>query len=109
MTEPTTRRHVEVKEGDQTVASAEVTTFRQPQETAQASLRAASGHIAPGRRANLVDAVMDLPEVRESTRLKATLPIGDSEMLQRLQERAEDVTSRRAGSTALVDANIPSD
>jgi hypothetical protein len=109
MTDPSTPRHVEIKDGDQTVAAAEVTPSPEPDGTAQASLHAASGHIAPGRRASLVDAVMDLPEVQASERLKATVPLGDGESLERLRERTDDTTTRPAGSTALVDAKIPSD
>ena len=108
MTDPGTSRHVEIKDGDQTVAAAEVATSEQAGGTAQASLHAASGHIAPGRRASLVDAVMDLPEVQASTRLEATIPLGDGESLERLRERTEDAVTRPAGSTTLLDANIPS-
>ena len=107
MTDPDTSRHVEIKDGDQTVAAAEVTTSQRAGGTAQASLHAASGHIAPGSRASLVDAVMDLPEVQQSARLKAAVPLGDTESLWRLRERTDDTVTRPAGSTALVDANIP--
>jgi len=107
MTDPATRRHVEINDGDQTVAAAEVTTFPQPNATVLASLHAASGHIAPGRRASLVDAVMDLPEVQQSTHLRAVVPLGDTESLWRLRERTEDAATRPAGATALVDADIP--
>jgi hypothetical protein len=109
MADPGTPRHVEVKEGDQTVAAAEVTTSQEADGTAQASLHAASGHIAPGSRASLVDAVLDLPEVQASARLEATVPLGDGESLERLRERTDDTATRPAGSTALVDAKIPSD
>ena len=107
MTSPDTPRHIEIKDGDQTVAAAEVTTPSEAGGTARASLHAASGHVAPGRRANLVDAVMDLPEVQASARLEAAIPLGDGESLERLRERTEDTVTRPAGSTALVDANIP--
>jgi hypothetical protein len=100
-------RHVEIKDGEQTVAAAEVTTSQGPEGTAQASLHAVSGHVAPGTRARLVDAVMDLPEVQDSEHLAAAVPLGDSESLQRLRERSEDVTTRPAGSTAMVDADLP--
>jgi hypothetical protein len=109
MTDPDTSRHVEIKDGDQTVAAAEVTTSPEAGGTARASLHAASGHIAPGSRASLVDAVMDLPEVQQSARLKAAVPLGDTESLWRLRERTDDTVTRPAGSTALVDANIPAD
>jgi hypothetical protein len=109
MADPATPRHVEIKDGDQTVAAAEVTTSQEGDGTAQASLHAASGHIAPGSRASLVDAVLDLPEVQASARLEATVPLGDGESLERLRQRTDDTAARPAGSTALVDAKIPPD
>ncbi len=107
MTSPDTPRHIEIKDGDQTVAAAEVTTSSGAGGTARASLNAVSGHVPPGGRANLVDAVMDLPEVQASARLEAAIPLGDGESLERLRERTEDTVTRPAGSTALVDAGIP--
>ena len=107
MNNPDVSRHVEVKVGDQTVAAADVTTAEGAEGTARTSLHAASGHIAPGSRASLVDAVMDLPEVQASTRLEATVPLGDGESLERLREQTEDTVSRPAGSTVLVDAELP--
>jgi hypothetical protein len=47
------------------------------------------------------------PEVQASSRLEATVPLGDAGSLQRLRERTEDTVTRTAGSTALVDADIP--
>ena len=105
MTHPGISRHIEVKDGGQIVAAAEVTT---PAEgTARTSLHAVAGHIAPGWRTNLVDAVMDLPEVRASARLEATVPLGDCELLERLRERTINAVTRPAGSTLLLDAIIP--
>jgi len=107
MTDSEDTRRVEIKDGDETVAAAEVS--QRPGGTARASLHASSGHVAPGRRADLVDAVVDLPEVQESSRLEATIPLGDAESLDRLRERTEETTSRPAGSTALVDGSLPGD
>ena len=107
MTDPDASRHVEVRDGDQSVAAADVTTAEGAEGTARASLHATPGHTTPGSRASLVDAVMDSPEVRASTRLEATVPLGDGEALERLRERTEDAVTRPAGSTALLDANIP--
>ena len=107
MTDSGLHRHIEVKDGDETVAAADVTTPPEAEGTAQASLRAAPGHVPPGHRASLVDAVMDLPEVQESSRLEAAVPLGDSETLGRLRERSVNATTRSAGSSALLDADIP--
>jgi hypothetical protein len=76
--------------------------------TARVSLRAEPGHLTPGRRASLVDAVLNLPEVQESARVEATFRLGDDESLHRLQERCEDVSTRPAGWSALLDASPPS-
>ena len=107
MTSPDKSHHVEVKDGDHTVAAAEVTTVDSAEGTVRASLLPSSGPTPPGSRASLVDAVMDLPEVQASSRLEATIPLGDADSLQRLRERTEDTVTRPAGSTALVDADIP--
>jgi hypothetical protein len=64
------------------------------------------GHIAPGSRASLVDAVMNLPEVRACERLEVTIPLGDGESLQRLRERTDETDTRPAGATALVHAKM---
>lgn len=106
MTDPGTPRRVEIKHDGQTVAAAEVTASTHRDRTARASLHPASGHITPGSRASLVDAVLNLPEVQASERLKATVPLGDGESLQRLRERTDATDTRPAGSTALVDAKI---
>ena len=107
MTSAGKSRRVEVKDGDQTVAVAEVTTVEHAEGTVRTSLLPSSGHTPPGSRASLVDAVMDLPEVQAGSRLEATVPLGDAESLERLRERTEDTVTRPAGSTALVDGDIP--
>ena len=107
MAEHDMRQRVEVNDDDRTVATAEVTTSEGPGGTARVSLHAEPGHITPGRRASLVDAVLDLPEVQESTRLEAAFRLGDSESLHRLRERCEDVNTHPAGWSALFNANLP--
>jgi len=108
VTNPETPRHVEIKDdGDHTIVEAEVTTARGPDGTVRTSMHARSGHVRPGQRASLVDAVMDLPEVQASDRVEAAVPYGDGESLDRLRERTEDAHTRAAGATTLLDANIP--
>jgi hypothetical protein len=110
MTDPETSRHVEIKdEGDRTAAVAEVTTARGPEGTVRASMYGKSEHVRPGDRAALVDEVMDLPEVKASNRMEATVPYGDTESVERLRARTDDAVLRAAGGTTLLDANVPPD
>lgn len=99
-------RHVEVKKEDQTIAAADVTPLGNPEGTVRTSLLPSSGPCPASIRADLVDAVMDLPEVQGSSRLEATIPVGDAGSLERLRERTEETVARPAGSTVLVDGNI---
>jgi hypothetical protein len=108
VTSPEKSRRIEVKSGDQTVAAAEVMPLDHKEGTVRTSLHPPSGHIPPGSRASLVDAVLELPEVQSCQRLEATVPLGDSESLARLRERTSEAVTRPAGSTALVDADLPS-
>src|SRR5580693_1414819 len=55
----------------------------------------APGHVPPGSRARLVDTVMDLPEVQASARLEATVPLGDTGLLERLRQRTRDAVRAR--------------
>jgi len=106
MAERELHRHLEISDRHGTVASADVTITQQTARTARASLRATAGHLAPGVRARLVDAVLDLPELHGGAHLEAAFPLGDSETLGRLRERCTDVTTHPAGVTALLEANI---
>ena len=106
MAEHDLRQRVEVSDDGRPLATAEVSTAG-PGGTARVSLHAEPGHTTPGRRASLVDAVLDLPEVQQSARLEAAFPLGDSESLLRLQERYQDGSTHPAGSSALFHADLP--
>ncbi len=109
MVEHDTHRHLEVTDGARAVASAEIHAPADTEQPVHAVLHAVSGHIPAGSRSELVDAMLDLPEVKDKDRLTATVPLGDAESLQRLQHRCADVTSRAAGSSALIDAELRHD
>jgi hypothetical protein len=99
-------RHVEVAQDGEVVALADVEP-RDDQGVVRAALHVEAGHLPTGTRTRLVDAVLDLPETRESNRLEATLPLGDAESLDRLRERCDEVQTRPAGASCLVDAALP--
>jgi hypothetical protein len=110
MTDPETSRYIEIKDDeDRTAAVAEVTTARGPEGTVRTSMYAKNEHVRRGDRANLVDEVMDLPEVKASNRVEATVPFGDAESVERLRQRTDDAVLRAAGASTLLDANLPPD
>jgi len=74
---------------------------------ARASLYVEAGHLPPGTRTRLVDAVFDSPQIGMRQYLQVVLPLGDSEMLDRVRERCDAGEARAAGSTCLFDAVLP--
>lgn len=105
MTESQHDRHIEVVEDGRVVGTAEVHPMGDA--TVRADLHVEAGHHAVGVGATLVDAVLD--EATGGARLEATLPTGDTESLDRLRARCDDLETRPAGATCLVDATLPAD
>jgi uncharacterized phage protein gp47/JayE len=101
-------RQVKVAEHGEVVAVADVEPTDN-QGVIRASLHAQAGHLPAGTRTRLVDGVLDLPQTKDGNRLEATLPLGDAESLDRLRERCDEVQTRPAGASCLVDAALPAD
>ena len=74
---------------------------------ARASLHLESGHLPPGTRERLVDAVLDAPEVSSRQHIQVALPVGDTEILDRIRERCDTGDTRAAGASCLVEADLP--
>jgi hypothetical protein len=73
---------------------------------ARASLHVESGQLPAGTRTRLVDAVLDNPEVSSREHVQVALPLGDTEILDRVRERCEPGEVRAAGATCLVEADL---
>jgi hypothetical protein len=97
---------IEIEAEGRTVASAEV---HAPADDGvlHSDLHAESGQLPPGTRSRLVDAVLDSSSRQQAERLVATMPKGDTEMLDRVRERCDDVEAHAAGSTKIVEATLP--
>ncbi len=75
-------------------------------DTARASLHVVPGHLPVGTRTRLVDAVFDDPGVRSRRRVQLTLPVGDTEILDRVRQRGVVGGFRAAGSTCLLEVEL---
>lgn len=106
MTNRADHRHVDVREDERLVGLVDVEPG-EAEGVVRAAMHVEPGHLPMGSRSRLVDAVLDLPELQEGTHLEAAVPLGDTEILQRIQERLSDVQTRSVGSTCLVDAELP--
>jgi hypothetical protein len=74
-----------------------------------AHLRVEAGLLPPSARSQLIDAVLDLPDVPPGTRLEMTLPTGDAEMLEQIRNRCHDINTRVAGVRCRLQTTFPRD
>jgi ethanolamine utilization microcompartment shell protein EutS len=91
-------------DGGHVLATAEVTPT--DAGVVHSDLHVESGHLPMGTRTRLVDAVLEHPAVGSADTLVATMPISDTEMLDRVRERADGVEARAAGATKIVEAHL---
>ncbi len=74
--------------------------------TARAVLYVEAGHLPPDTRARLVDAVFSTPQIGTCRQVQVTLPVGDTESLDRVRQRCPTGQARTAGTTCLFDADL---
>jgi hypothetical protein len=55
----------------------------------------------------LVDSVFRLAQLGPARRVQVAMPLGDSELLDRLHDHLGDVHTRAAGATCLIEATTP--
>jgi hypothetical protein len=105
MTRSNERPPIRIEDDGRLVAAAEV---EPPDDdgVSHSALHVESGQLPGGTRTRLVDAVLDSPEVESAETLLATMPAGDTEMLDRVRERGDVVEVRSAGATKLVEARL---
>ena len=101
---PDNLQHITIEDDNRVLAEADV---RSAPDVVKAALRVEAGHLPPGTRARLVDAVLDIPAAQPGTRLEVTVPAGDAEMLERIRERCEQVETRAAGASCLLNTTQP--
>jgi hypothetical protein len=101
---PSNFQHITIEDDGRVLAEADV---RAEPDVVRAALRVEAGHLPPGTRARLVDAVLDISGAQPGTRLVVTLPAGDAEILERIRERCEQVETRAAGASCLLDTTQP--
>src|SRR5947209_1518823 len=97
-------QHIAIEDGDRLLAEAIIESHP---DLVNAQLRVESGHIPPGATSRLVDAILDLANVRPGTPLEITFPTGEAEMLEQIRTRCPDVNTRVAGVSCRLHTTFP--
>jgi hypothetical protein len=106
MTRSPSPHEIRIEVDGHLVAAAEVSPTEDP-DVVRSAMHVESGHLPAGSRTRLVDAVLDDPQVAAAPHLAASVPMGDTELLDRIRERAGSVDVRAAGATVLVEMDMP--
>jgi len=96
---------IRIEDDGRVLATAEVSPV-DAHGVVHSDMHVESGHLPQGTRTRLVDAVLDSPQLGGAETLVATMPISDSEMLERVRERTDEVATRAAGATKIVEARL---
>lgn len=97
-------QHITIEDNGHLLAEAFIQSHP---DLVDAQLRVETGHIQPGARSQLVDAVLEMPNVPPGTRLEITLPTGDAEMLEQIRNRCHDINTRVAGVSCRLQTTFP--
>jgi hypothetical protein len=55
-----------------------------------------AGHLPVGVREELIDAIFAVPEVQARRRIRATIPLGDTSLLNAIRDHCRDIDTRRS-------------
>ena len=99
------RQTVQIEDDGRMLAFAEVHATDHP-GVVHTDLHVESGSLPPATRTRIVDAVLEHPDVHAADRLLATMPMGDTEMLDRVRERSHVVETRPTGATVIVETEL---
>ena len=98
-------KHIRVEEDGQLVAQASV-SVSPDDSSARASVRMAAGQLPAGSRQKVVDAVHDTVADDHGRHLTTTVPLGDSELVEKMRDRLDDVELRAAGATSIIEGDL---
>lgn len=98
-------RQITVEEDGAVVAQASVSVSADDHH-AHAQVHVASGHLPVGTRRKMADAVHDAISEDDGHHLTATVPLGDTELVEGLSDRMSDVSLRAAGATSIVEGDV---
>ena len=95
--------HVYVGDGDGLTIETDTPGLgRRDSSKAWVSLHVESGHVSMGARPRLVDAVLDDGTVASCTHLLVAVPLGETEILDRVRERCQVTDTHPASVTCLM-------
>ena len=101
-------RQIAVEQDGQVLAQATVSAA-DDQGASRAQVHMASGHLPPGTRQKVADAVHEAVVEEHAIRLTATVPRGDAELVEGIGHHLDRVELRAAGATSIIKGDVRPD
>jgi hypothetical protein len=77
-----------------------------PDGQVQAAVHVEPGQLPVGTRRELADQVHEHLVTAEADHLSAAVPLGDAELIDRMQDHLSDVSLRAAGASSMVEGDV---
>jgi hypothetical protein len=97
---PDAVHHLTVSDRDGRIAEADITASA---DCVCLTFHVQSGHNRVDARPELMEAIFALEDVGGQDRIKATVPLGDVDLLNAIRNRCSSTQTRAAGASCLVD------
>ena len=73
---------------------------------ARVDVHAESGQLPAGSRQRMSDAIHEAVTEADATRVSATVPLGDAELVEGICDHLRDVELRAAGATSIIEGTV---
>ena len=78
-----------------------------PTGRVQAQVHVEPGHLPPGTRQAMAEALHERVQSTDAEHLTAAVPLGDGELIDGIRRPLTDVNLRAAGATSLIEGDLP--
>lgn len=73
---------------------------------ARVDVRTESGHLPAGARQRMADAIHEVVTEDQASRISATVPIGDAELVEGIRSHLNDVELRATDATSIIEGDV---
>lgn len=101
----TEKRHVSIDAHGETLAEATI-SLPEGDGEAHVEVDTGSGHLPAGARQRLADAVHDVVTEAQADHVRASVPMGDAELVEGVRQHLSDVELRAEESTSIIEGSV---
>jgi hypothetical protein len=100
-------KHVSIEAHGETLVEATISPADGDGEV-RVDVHTESGHLPVGARQRMADAIHEVVTDDQASRMSATVPLGDAELVEGIRGHLNNVELRAAGATSIIEGTVDS-